>query len=250
MVLWLTLIACSGPPSADASPAVAARAKVEDCPTARRPVTALSPAPAIPEVAVGMLARLGAPLDAGLDLTLVIDRSGSMAEEGRMSFVKHATGRIVDALRPGDRLNLVVFDNDACTALSDWVGARDEAGLAHDVIATVAPRGSTDLALGLHAGYLAATQPGWLRDAGRERRLVLITDALVGEDDLDERTTNEVHRAWESYRIALHTVGVGQQANAPLLSHLAELGGGSYAYLGASAWVTSQREAAPVPDPR
>lgn len=250
MVTLLALLGCTTPLAREEVARPSGRAVVQSCPAPRRPIVGQAPAPAIPDAALNRLSHLGAPGTQPLDLTLVVDRSGSMAEEGRMVFVKRAAARIAEGLRPGDRLNLVVFDNEPCTSVSDWVAGRDAPGVAIDGIASVAPRGSTDLAAGLHAGYLAATQTAWRGDESRDRRLVLITDALVGEDDLDDLAANEVLRAWQVHHIALHTVGVGQEPHAPLLARLAELGGGTYAYLGASAWVTSRREQTPEPDPR
>lgn len=242
MSWWILLIAAC---TAGAPETVVpdARAVVQDCSTAsRRPSSLASPSPTIPDAAITLLASLGDPGERPLDLTVVVDRSGSMAEEGRMTLVKRALDRISPGLRPGDRLNLVVFDNEACRPLSDWEAARDDVGLVHDAVARMAPRGSTDLQLGLHTGYLAATQPEWIDDAGRERRLVLVTDALLADHDLDVAVLTEVRRAWEVHQITLWTVGVGKDSTSDVLSQLGERGGGGYRYLGASAWSTSRRE--------
>lgn len=242
MLWWLLLnVGCTA--GAPEAPAPGPRAQVEDCSSgSRRQAAAVSPAPAIPDTAVGRLAALGAPGARPLDLTLVVDRSGSMAEEGRMTFVKRAVDRMTAALRPGDRLNFVVFDNESCRPLTDWRAGRDDVGLVHDAVARTSPRGSTDLSLGLHTGYVAATQAGWLGEEGRDRRLILVTDALLTSDDLDTRVLTEVRRAWEVHHITLWAVAVGKDTNSAVLSQLGEVGGGGYQYLGASAWATSRRE--------
>lgn len=250
MAPWLLLFAACVP-SAPEAPASAPRAEVTDCAQpARRPLAPLSPDPVLPDTAVAQLAGLGRPAGPPLDLTLVLDRSGSMAEEGRMGFVKRAILRMVEGFRPGDRLNVVVFDNEACAALVDWNAGRDDVGVVHDVVAAIAPRGSTDLALGLHAGYRVATRADWLADAARDRRMVLVTDALLDEQDVAETTLHEVRRAREIHAIHLHTSSVGQRADSTLLPHLADLGGGEWRYLGAAAWTTSRRERSPEPDLR
>jgi len=232
--MWWLLAACvTEGPTESAAPPVE-RAIVRDCspPTTRAP-RASAEGGELPADSLDALVALSAPRGHGgapLDLTFVVDRSGSMAEDGRMRFVKRAVDTIGAGLRPQDRLNLVVFDNEACVPLEDWVAGRDDLGLVQDAAARMAPRGSTDLVLGLHTGYRVATRT--LDEPHRDRRVILVTDALVTNEDLDANALNEVQRAWEAHHIALWAVGVGQVAESPLLLRLGEHGGGGYRYLG------------------
>lgn len=232
--MWWLLAACvSQGPSESASPP--ASAIVRDCAAARasRPTHTTLHSPTIPAGSMSALVELAAPRSRHgrpLDLTLVVDRSGSMSEQGRMTFVKDAIDQIGAGLRPADRLNLVVFDNEACVPLEDWVAERDDLGLVQDAVARMAPRGSTNLVLGLHTGYRVATRS--LGEPDRDRRVVLVTDALLTNEDLDANALNEVERAWQAHSIALWTVGVGQASDSPLLLRLAERGGGGFRYLG------------------
>lgn len=235
-MLWWLLLACvQGPPRESGAPARPARAVVRDCATTRRTPLATPPGPVIPASAARELADLALTGDkspAPVDLTLVIDRSGSMEEDGRMALVKRAILEVLDRTHPGDRINLVTFDNEVCVPLEDWIAGRDDPGLVQDAVAAMAPRGSTDLPLGLHTGYRVATRGGSITGPPRPHRLVLITDALVTSGDLPPATLVEVERAWAGNQIALSTVGVGRSAQEPLLADLARRGGGAHRYLG------------------
>jgi len=172
------------------------------------------------------------PADGRLDLTLVVDRSGSMEEEGRMATVKAGIRAVTARLTPGDRLSLVVFDNEPCVPIEDYVAGRDDPGLLADAVASIRPRGSTNLGAGLHEAYRVATRAGDLSDAGRMRRVLLVTDALVDEADLPAAAVTELDRAWELYRIRLGAVAVGRRADGPLLPQLTARAGGRYGVIG------------------
>lgn len=247
---WLSiLLACEGAPKEAAALALPpGRAVVQDCTGGgQRPAAPLEMAEPIPESAAPRLAGVllsglptaldgGAPDPAGMDLTLVVDRSGSMVEAGRIGFVKRGLTRLTEGVRPGDRVNLVVFDNEACVALEDWVAGRDDVGILYDAVAAITPRGSTDLGLGLHTGYRVATRAGTLEDAARRRRVVLITDALVASGGIAEGVAAEVERAWQLYRLDLTAVSLGDASDGELLATLAQRGGGRHTWLGARAW--------------
>jgi hypothetical protein len=65
-----------------------------------------------------------------LDLTLVIDRSGSMQAEARMDYVRRGLTKMVDQLQDGDRVDLVLFDSSVCTPLQNFVVGRDDSSVA------------------------------------------------------------------------------------------------------------------------
>jgi Ca-activated chloride channel family protein len=245
--MWFLLaFGCtSAPPPADAAAVVLpeGRALVRTCPApARRMPT--GPLQRASEVDAGALADFALaprPAPGRLDLTLVLDRSGSMEEEGRMNTVKAGIRAVAGRMVPGDRLAIVVFDNAPCAPLEDFVAGRDDPGLLADVVASIRPRGSTNLAAGLHEAYRVATRVPDLADATRLRRIVLVTDALLDEADVPASTTSEVDRAWDLYRIRLSTVAVGRRADGPLLQTLSARAQGRYGVIGVAEAVSARR---------
>jgi Ca-activated chloride channel homolog len=167
-------------------------------------------------------------------LTLVIDRSGSMADEGRMDYLKQGLQRMTSELKNGDLVNLVLFDDSVCTPLENFVVGRDSMALLERSIAQLQPRGSTDLNAGLTHGYRLANQA--YNDAFTNR-VVLISDAIANTGVTDPEMISMISESYDKRRIRLSGVGVGRDFNDELLDRLTEKGKGAYVFLGSSAEV-------------
>jgi Ca-activated chloride channel family protein len=167
-------------------------------------------------------------------LTFVIDRSGSMQEEGRMEYLKRGLLRMVSELKRGDLVNLVAFDDEVCTPLENFVVGRDPQSTLTNTITRLAPRGSTDLDSGLRKGYTLADQS--YRPA-YTNRVVLITDALANTGVTDPEMMAMVSAHYDQRHIRLSGVGVGREFNDGLLDRLTERGKGAYVFLGSPAEV-------------
>lgn len=184
---------------------------------------------------VAMAVRGVVPKRKPLDLTLVLDRSGSMSAEGRMEYLKRGLTRMTDNLQRGDRVDFVLFDDQVCTPLENFVVGRDDMSVLNGVINQLAPRGSTDLDAGLHEGYRIANAHA--DTAGRNRRMLLISDALLNTGNIDPDTVSEVARSYDAANVRLTAVGVGRDFNDKVLDMLSEKGKGAYVYLGSEAVV-------------
>lgn len=167
-------------------------------------------------------------------LTLVIDRSGSMADEGRMDYLKQGLQRMTSELKNGDLVNVVLFDDSVCTPLENFVVGRDSMSLLQSTIAQLEPRGSTDLNAGLTAGYRLANTS---YNDGFTNRVVLISDAIANTGVTDPEMISMVTESYDKRRIRLSGVGVGRDFNDELLDRLTEKGKGAYVFLGSSAEV-------------
>ena len=171
---------------------------------------------------------------APVDLTMVLDRSGSMSSEGRMSYTKRGLRLLVDQLREGDRLDIVLFDNDVCSPVTGWVAGRDDPAIISNVVQQLRPRGSTNLDAGLREGYRIANT----RSArGRSQRVMLLTDAFLNTGNVNSALVSEVAKQFDKKGIRLTGVGVGRNFNDKMLNVLTEKGKGAYVYLGSEAVV-------------
>ncbi len=169
-----------------------------------------------------------------LDLTLVLDRSGSMRDEGRMDYLKRGLLKMQAQLVEGDRVDMVLFDNEVCAPLEDYVVGRDDPTLLTNVIQALEPRGGTNVDIGLKEGYaIAGTKPA----SDRNRRMLLITDALLNTGDINPDTVTQIGKAYDESGIRLSGVGVGREFNDGFLDKLTEKGRGPYVYLGSEAVV-------------
>lgn len=176
-----------------------------------------------------------APQPEPLDLTLVVDRSCSMEAEGRMDYTKRGLRQMTDQLQAGDRVDVVLFDDTKCVPLENYVVGRDDPSLLRDTIDRMQPRGGTDLDLGLEEGYRVAKAHQDTRH--RNRRMMLLTDAMLNTGDVDHDTVTEIAKAYEGDGIRLTGVGVGRDFNDAVLDMLTEKGKGAYVYLGSESVV-------------
>ena len=168
------------------------------------------------------------------NLTFVVDRSGSMSDEGRMEYLKRGMKKMIGELKTGDLVNVVLFDHEVCVPLENFVVGRDKTDVLEKTIDRMKPRGSTDVNAGLTRGYELADR-GY--NPTYNNRVVLVTDALANTGVTDARTIAMVGKYYDDRKIRLSGVGVGTEFNDALLDKLTERGKGAYVFLGSEAEV-------------
>jgi len=156
-----------------------------------------------------------------LNLSLVLDRSGSMQGE-KMVRARDAAMFCVDQMLPTDRLSVVTFD-DHIDVLFPSEPVKNKQSMK-DLIARVTARGSTALHEAWVRGGLTVSER--MLDQGINR-VVLITDGLanVGITNTDEIVT----QAMGLYQrgVSTSTIGIGADFNEDLLMPMAQSGGGN-----------------------
>ena len=160
-------------------------------------------------------------------LTFVIDVSGSMAMENRLGLVKRSLRLLVDQLRPGDEVAIVVYGSRARVVLPHT--GVEERGRILDAIDSLAPEGATNAEEGLRVGYDLA-----LKNArfGSINRVILCSDGVANVGQTGHDAILREVRAHVDEGITLTTVGFGMgNFNDILMEQLANKGNGSYAYV-------------------
>ncbi len=161
-----------------------------------------------------------------MNLAVVIDRSGSMAEENKMEYAKSALAMLVRQLEPEDILSIVMYD-DVVEVLRPAGRVRNrEQVLA--LLEQIYPRGSTNLGAGMAEGFRQASRE---RRAGTVNRVVLISDGLANTGMTDPRALGRIARRHRGESISLTSMGVGLSYNENLMMNLAESGGGNYYFI-------------------
>src|ERR1700752_122265 len=156
-----------------------------------------------------------------LNLSLVLDRSGSMEGE-KMIRAREAAMFCVEQMLPTDRLSVVTFDDQIEVLFPSELVANKQA--MKDLISRVAARGSTALHEAWVRGGLTVSER--MLDQGINR-VVLITDGLanVGITNTDEI----VSQALGLFQRGVSTshIGIGADFNEDLLMPMAQAGGGN-----------------------
>lgn len=164
-----------------------------------------------------------------LNLSLVIDRSGSMADDNKLSRVKTALLTLVSQLRATDVLSIVVFDSDTQVLLpAEEVLDRDH---VKHLIRGLEPGSSTNLNAGLMLGYKEALKH-YRKDS--TNRVILLTDGIANRGETDPQRIAEASRSYNDRGIDLSTIGVGLDLNKDLLSTLAKSGRGLFHFVAGS----------------
>ena len=179
-----------------------------------------------------------------LNVTLVLDASGSMDEGNRVAIAREAAETIRQSLNSRDRIAVVHFTNDVIDAYTVEHSRPDDRDVARS-IARLEPHGSTNVQAGLNLGVRLADE------ARRERPdafnyIILMSDGVANVDATSPFAILESAPDYDRQNpLRLITIGVGiANYNDYLLEQLAQHGNGWYRYLDdtAQARATFSRE--------
>lgn len=156
-----------------------------------------------------------------LNLSLVLDRSGSMEGE-KMIRAREAAMFCVDQMLATDRLSVVTFDDRIEVLFPSEPVTNKEA--MKDLISRVKARSSTALHEAWVRGGLTVSEN--ILEQGINR-VVLITDGLanVGITNTDEIVTQAMGLFQRG--VSTSTIGIGADFNEDLLMPMAQAGGGN-----------------------
>lgn len=154
-----------------------------------------------------------------LAVTIVMDRSGSMATDGKLVIAKAAAMAAVEVLNPLDQVSVLAFDD-----APEWSVPPSEVGNRRaivDRLRMVTSGGGTDLYLALQEAYAVMVE-----QEARVKHIIVLSDGLTesGENfkGLIARMTNA--------GITVSTVAFGGDADRTLMEHIAALGRGRHYY--------------------
>ena len=169
--------------------------------------------------------------DRPLNVTLVLDASGSMGDGNRVNIARQAAESIRRSLRDDDRIAVVHFTDDVIDSYTVEHRSPDHYRVI-DSISWLEPHGSTNVQAGLNLGVRLASD-------ARDRRpdtynyVILMSDGVANVDATDPFAILETAYDPDTRNpLRLITIGVGiNNYNDPLLEQLAQHGNGWYRYL-------------------
>ena len=179
-------------------------------------------------VRVAVAARTVAPADRPrANVTLVVDRSGSMDVRNRLGLVQSSLALLADRLRDDDTVSVVSFEDRATPILEPTRVA--DTGAILDAVEDLSPGGSTNLEAGLQLGYEQARDAF---DPDAVNLVVLCSDGVANVGETGPGRITDLITREGADGIHLVTVGYGMgNYNDHLMEQLADQGDGFYAYV-------------------
>ena len=165
-----------------------------------------------------------------INLALVLDRSGSMQDKGKITYLREAANFGVDLLGEDDRLALIEYD-DAVTVMRPLSPVNDKAAIKAE-IKKLTPRGSTNLTGGMLAGVEQLSGPARRStDSASVTRVLLLSDGLANAGIVDDDQIRARVKAAKQAGVRITTLGLGRDYDEDLMQMIAEQGGGAYYYI-------------------
>lgn len=161
------------------------------------------------------------------NLVFLIDVSGSMSSENKLSLIQKGLRLLVQELRPRDRVAIVVYAGSAGLVLPSTPGS-DKQTIA-DAIERLSAGGSTAGGQGIALAYRTALE-NFIEDGNN--RVILATDGDFNVGISSEQELVELIEKKRSDGIFLTVLGVGTgNLKDGKMEQLADKGNGNYAYL-------------------
>jgi Ca-activated chloride channel family protein len=161
------------------------------------------------------------------DMIVVLDHSGSMAEENRLPFARQAIIDLLNRLTAEDRFALVMFDSSAEIVSELTVVTPAERERLIQIVNTIQPGSGTNMSEGLFKAKDLALHSA----SPRNRKVLLLSDGEANEGITQPTELNRIARSISNNGLILSTIGLGLGFNETLMASLADHGMGSYAYL-------------------
>lgn len=162
-----------------------------------------------------------------LSLVAVVDRSGSMSGEP-IARVKEALHAIVENMREGDRLGMVIYGSNTLVhqPVIEVEGNRDR---LHAAIDAIAIDGATYMEAGMKLGFATAFEE--LEQSRGKTRMMLFTDENpnVGNTSADGFMGQAIDGSRKG--VGLTTIGVGAHFDGALATRVSSVRGGNLFFL-------------------
>ena len=162
---------------------------------------------------------------APMNVSLVLDRSGSMSGEP-LEYSKKACQFVAEQMGANDQLSLVAFDNHVQTVLAPQPVTNKDA-IKHKISA-IHPGGSTSLSGGLLQGIEYVSNG---KKASSVNRVILLSDGHANVGITDRGKLEEIAKEFHSAGIGITAMGVGNGFDEELMEGIADNGGGNFYFI-------------------
>lgn len=162
-----------------------------------------------------------------MNISIVVDRSGSMGEKNKLDYVKKAVQYLIDEAGTDDYVSIVTYD-DYVDVLQKSQIIRERYELREKINA-LQPGGFTNLSGGMFEGY-DQVNGNYMR--GYVNKVFLLSDGLANRGITDRfKLADMVREKNRREGITISTFGVGNDFNENLMTDIADYGRGNYYYI-------------------
>lgn len=162
-----------------------------------------------------------------LNISVVIDKSGSMAEKNKLNFVRKAVEQIIEELDKDDYISIVTYDDNEEVLLGS--GRVEDKASVKRIVSEIKSGGYTNLSGGMLKGFMEVEST---YKRGYVNRVLLLSDGLAnrGISGRSEIAVLVRERS-RKYGVTISTFGVGNDFNENLMTDIADYGKGNYYYI-------------------
>jgi Ca-activated chloride channel family protein len=163
-----------------------------------------------------------------MNISFVIDISGSMADRDKLSWVKNSFYIFINKVRQNDIISVVIFD-DKVEVLIPPASIKDEndRNQFKRKVDTLQPRGGTDILKGMNLGYAQVEQN---YRSNYINRVLLLTDGMHNGSGTKDDIVS-IAKRYNSSGINISTIALGASADINLMVDMATNGGGSSRFI-------------------
>ncbi len=162
---------------------------------------------------------------APLNLSLVLDRSGSMSGSS-LEYSKRACQFVIDQMQEQDLLNMVAFDEEVITVFEPQRVTHKD--MMNQKVAAIHSGGCTNLSGGLIQGAQYVKRNN---QEGMVQRVILLSDGHANEGIVDRNKLAAIAKEYNHSRIGITTIGLGDGFDEELMEGIADGGGGNFYYV-------------------
>jgi Ca-activated chloride channel family protein len=162
-----------------------------------------------------------------IDLSFVIDRSGSMAGS-KIDLARKAVVQALRMLRPSDRFSIVVYDDEIDVLVPSTPASAEALRNATTRVECVDARGTTNLGSGWLTGCEELARHA---QQGRIGRCLLLSDGLANRGITDRAELARHAEELRARSITTSTIGLGADFDERVLEGMSRAGGGHFYFV-------------------
>ena len=159
------------------------------------------------------------------ELFLILDTSGSMESEEKLTNAKLAIGGIIENLGRNDKLHLIQYNSYSSVVFTD----QNDRELMLNRLKSLKALGGTNLVAGFDETRLLLKKYSTRRSL---KRIFVFSDGQINHGVTDhQQILNEVTSMKTTYELAVCSFGIGTDFDEKLMTNLADYGSGDYFFI-------------------